>query len=136
MAEADAYVRCAGAVVRDEHGRLLVVLRGRPPGAGLWSIPGGRVEAGETPAAAAAREVLEETGLVVEIGAVLGRIELAGPAGSTYLVEDFAGSPVGGGLAAGSDASEARWVSPEELQALDCTPLLIETLREWGALGD
>src|SRR5436190_190421 len=54
-------VECAGAVVRDDHGRLLLVRRGRPPSAGLWSLPGGRIEPGESAAAAAAREVWEET---------------------------------------------------------------------------
>jgi mutator protein MutT len=128
------YVPCAGAVVRDARGRLLVVRRGHAPSAGLWSLPGGRVEPGETAAEAAAREVREETGLIVTVGALLGRTELVGPAGSTYLVDDFSCTPVGGRLAAGSDASDVRWVSGDELRRLDCTPRLVETLGEWGAL--
>lgn len=134
MAEAGGYVRCAGAVVRDERGRLLVVRRGQQPGEGLWSLPGGRVEPGETPAVAARREVQEETGLVVEVGALLGRTDIPGPCGATYRVEDFAGTAVGGELAAGTDASAVRWVTVSELRQMACTPRLVETLESWGAL--
>ena len=70
----------------------------------------------------------------MEVGLLVGRTELAGPSGSTYVVDDFLCTPVGGILTAGWDATEARWVSVQELRALDCTPRLVETLREWGAL--
>src|SRR2546430_16924216 len=63
-----ARVPCAGAVVKDQAGRLLLVRRGREPGRGRWSLPGGRVEPGETAAEAAVREVREETGLDVVAG--------------------------------------------------------------------
>jgi ADP-ribose pyrophosphatase YjhB (NUDIX family) len=56
-------VDCVGGIVVDERGRLLLVRRGTEPGRGLWSVPGGRVEPGESDAEATAREVLEETGL-------------------------------------------------------------------------
>ena len=127
-------VHCAGGVVRDTAGRLLLVRRGHAPSVGLWSLPGGRVEVGETAAAAAAREVREETGLVVAVGALLGRTELAGPSGSTYVVDDFVCTPVGGTLEAGSDATNVRWFSVAEIRTLDCTPRLVETLEGWGAL--
>ena len=64
-------MQAVGAVVHDEQGRLLLVLRGREPAAGVWSIPGGKVEPGEARESAVEREVLEETGLVVEVGPVL-----------------------------------------------------------------
>ena len=70
----------------------------------------------------------------MEVGLLVGRTELAGPSGSTYVVDDFLCTPVGGTLAAGSDATEACWVGVEELRTLDCTPRLVETLREWGVL--
>jgi ADP-ribose pyrophosphatase YjhB (NUDIX family) len=92
------------------------------------------VEPGETPAEAAAREVREETGLIVVVGPLLGRTELAAPGGATYLVDDFLCTPVGGRLAAGSDASDARWVSVDELRRLTCSTRLVETLSAWGAL--
>ncbi len=67
-------IPCAGAVIKDERGRLLLIKRGHEPGAGLWSPPGGRIEPGETDADALVREMLEETGLTVEPGRLLGRV--------------------------------------------------------------
>ena len=61
-------IPCVGAVIKDETGRLLLIRRGHEPGAGLWSIPGGRIEPGESDLAALVREVREETGLDVVAG--------------------------------------------------------------------
>ena len=118
-------VQCAGAIVRDDGGRLLLVRRGRPPAEGLWSVPGGRIEPGETAAAAAMREVREETGLDVEVGAVLITAVIADGA---YRVQDFAARVVGGELRAGDDASEVRWVTDAELDELELSPGLREEL--------
>ena len=118
-------VQCAGAIVRDDGGRLLLVRRGRPPAEGLWSVPGGRIEPGETAAAAATREVREETGLDVEVGAVLITAVIADGA---YRVQDFAARVVGGQLRAGDDASEVRWVTDAELDELELSPGLREEL--------
>jgi mutator protein MutT len=123
--EKPAPIECAGAVVRDDAGRLLLVRRGREPAAGLWSLPGGRIEAGETAAEAAAREVREETGLDVRIGAVLITAVVADGA---YRVQDFSATVVGGELHAGDDASEVRWVDDAELAALPVTPGLLDAL--------
>jgi mutator protein MutT len=120
-------VVCAGAVVRDDAGRLLLVRRGREPGAGRWSLPGGRVEPGETPAAAAAREVAEETGLVVTVGALLATV----PIGS-YVVHDFAATVTGGELRAGDDASDVRWCSLADAALLPLTDNLLDELRRMG----
>lgn len=128
-------VACAGAVVSRADGRILVVRRGQAPSAGLWSIPGGRVEADETLGVAARREVREETGLDVIVGALIGEVEL--PHGAdTYLVSDFAATVDGDPdeLCAGDDASDARWVTYDEIQSLDCSPGLVETLATWGVL--
>jgi len=70
-------IPCVGAVIKDPAGRLLLIKRGHEPGAGLWSLPGGRIEPGETHQQALAREVLEETNLRVECRRLLG----------TYLAE-------------------------------------------------
>lgn len=123
-------VECAGAVVRDGGGRLLLVRRGREPALGSWSLPGGRIEAGESPAEAAAREVAEETGLVVEIGELLQTVDIWGG----YRVHDFAASVIGGTLVAGDDASDVQWYDVEELDALDLSPDLLDELRRMGVI--
>src|SRR3954470_12515537 len=80
---------CVGAVVRGVAGRLLMIRRGREPSRGLWSLPGGRVEAGETAEEAVVREVREETGLEVRPVQPVGRVRIpAGPV--VYEVVDFA----------------------------------------------
>lgn len=130
-----------GAVcVRD--GRLLVVRRGRGAGTGLWSLPGGHVEAGETLAAAVAREVAEETGLAVAVGALCGVAErigpgaaIAGPGSWHYVILDFWVTAAPGAVAeAGDDAADVAWVTREELLALDRVPLLEGFLAEHGVL--
>ena len=126
-------VPCVGAVVRDESGRILVVRRARPPSEGLWSIPGGRVEPGETLVEAVRREVREETGLDIDVEGILGRVDI--PHGDTvYDVADFAARVSGNvpPLAAGDDAGEARWVTAAELSDLPTAPQLIPTLARWG----
>ena len=120
---------CAGAVIRDGDGRLLLVRRGRAPSRGRWSVPGGRVEPGETPAQAAAREVREETGLEVIVGPLLASVEIG-----EFLVHDFAAEVVGGELRAGDDASDVRWCSFDEAALLPLTPGLLEELRRMLAL--
>lgn len=126
--------RCVGAVVTDGTGRLLLVRRGHPPGEGLWSVPGGRVEPGETDAAAVAREVMEETGLAVTAGALLGSVVRDGVPGVVYDIFDYAAQVTGGDLRAGDDAADARWVAVRDLTTLPLTPGLLAALTEWGAL--
>lgn len=120
----------------DEHGRILLVLRGHEPYAGHWSLPSGRREPDEDAAAAAAREVLEETGLVVEVGELLGVLRRQDAMGRHhYEVHDFACRVVGGSLRAGDDAADARWFAPDELSTLVLSPGLLEALRGFGVLG-
>lgn len=129
-------VACAGAIVSRADGRIVVVRRARAPSQGLWSIPGGRVEVGESLAEAARREVLEETGLDIAVVGEAGRVELpAGP--DSYVVTDFHATVVGDpdALRAGDDASEARWVTYEEFRGLDTTPGLAAELAHWGVWG-
>ncbi len=119
-------------VVRD--GALLMVRRGREPAQGLWSLPGGRLEHGESLAEAAAREVLEETGLEVRVSDLLGVYEAVGDI--HYVVLDYIGEVLGAAAEprAGEDAAEARWVPLKEISTLDCTPRLAETLTAWRVL--
>jgi acetyl-CoA carboxylase carboxyl transferase subunit beta len=106
-------------VVRDERGRLLLVRRGVPPAQGRWALPAGYVDADEDPRAAAAREVLEETGLVVEVGRVLDVYPggASGGAGASFFLA-FEARLVGGTLAPGDDAEEARFFAADELPEL------------------
>ncbi|MFG3438984.1 NUDIX hydrolase [Nonomuraea sp. NPDC047897] len=124
-------VNCVGAVITDGAGRLLLVRRGHAPDAGLWSVPGGRVEAGETDAAALEREVLEETGLRVAPGALAGTVERPGPGGVTYVIRDYLASVTGGEMVAGDDAAEVRWCSRHDLAGLRLVAGLAEVLAEW-----
>src|SRR3546814_4882004 len=102
-----------GAVVLDDE-RLRLVRRGRGPAQGTWSVPGGRVELGETLAEAVTRELREETGLEGLCGPLLGWAERIDAEGH-YVILDFEVTvvdlvePV-----AGDDAAEARWVDLHE----------------------
>lgn len=127
---------CAGGVVLDHTRRLLIIRRGREPGSGLWSIPGGRCLPGEPPEAACVREVAEETGLEVVTVRRLGAVERVGPAGVVYAITDYLCAVRGGVVQAGDDALEARWATRAELDELPLVPELVECLDAWGVLPD
>ena len=124
-----------GAVIKDGSGRLLLIKRGHEPGKGLWSIPGGRIEAGESDAAALVREVREETGLVVAPGRLIGSVlRPSGSGESVFDIRDYAASVIGGALVAGDDADDAVWAGPAELDTLPLAAGLLDALRSWGAV--
>ena len=108
-----------GAVILEEN-RVLLIRRGHEPLKGEWSLPGGRVELGETLVAALCREVREETGLTVEVGAVievLDRVhrDASGRVEHHFVIIDYLCRLVDGSLAASSDADDARWVRLDDL---------------------
>jgi 8-oxo-dGTP diphosphatase len=125
------------ALIFDERGRVLLIERGRPPGAGLWTVPGGRVEPGEALAAAVRREVAEETGLVVEVGPLVTVVErISGePQGYHYVILDYLAWPRGGQLSASSDARQARFCTDAELAELPLTEGLLPVLAAARALA-
>jgi 8-oxo-dGTP diphosphatase len=127
-------VDCVGGIVVAD-GRLLLVRRGQEPARGSWSVPGGRVEPGEADDAATAREVLEETGLRVEVGRLVGTVERDAPAGGVYVIRDYLCRPLGRDpLVAGDDADDAGWFTPAEVTALETAPGLVDALTGWGVL--
>jgi 8-oxo-dGTP diphosphatase len=131
-------VRCVGAVIWDDRHRLLLVRRGHAPHQGFWSLPGGRVEPGETDETALVRELREETGLLVEPTGLLGSVRRPAsddPADTdVLLIHDYTALVTGGSLSAGDDAADARWVDVCELSSLPLTPGLLDALTAWGAL--
>jgi 8-oxo-dGTP diphosphatase len=121
-----------GAIVVDD-GALLMVQRGRDPGKGLWSIPGGRVERGEYLAAALVREVKEETHLDIEVGDLIGIAEVVGD--PHYVILDFGARIIGDrDPVASDDVAEARWVPFPEILELPCTPRFVELMQAWSVL--
>jgi acetyl-CoA carboxylase carboxyl transferase subunit beta len=121
------------SVVVVADGAILLVQRGHEPQLGRWSVPGGRVEPGETLRQAATREAYEETGLEVRVGRELWSLLI--PDGDrTFEVHDFAATVAGGTLRAGDDAADVRWIPFEELEDLPLTDGLMGYLRGGGIL--
>ncbi len=117
-----------GAVVLRGDGAVLLVRRATPPAMGTWTLPGGKVEAGETLEEAVVREVAEETGLDVTPHAIVETIELARE-GYSYRIVDFVCRYSSDTLPrAADDVDAVRWVFPEDLIALALTPEVLRVI--------
>ena len=118
-------VVAVGVVLLDGD-RVLLVQRARPPGAGRWTVPGGAVAVGETLREAAARELLEETGVACALGPVVEVLERvvrdeSGRPRWHYVIIDFLGTHPVGRLSPSSDAACARFVPVAELADYETT---------------
>jgi ADP-ribose pyrophosphatase YjhB (NUDIX family) len=115
-----------GALIIDAD-RILLVERGNEPLRGYWSLPGGAVETGELLTDAVKREVLEETGLIVEVVHLLEVFERitrdeTGAAEYHFVLVDYICRPAGGTLAAADDAGRVAWFRADEIDGLAITP--------------
>ncbi len=122
----------SAAIFRD--GRVLLVRRARPPGKGLHSLPGGRVEFGETMAKALHREVAEEVGLRIEIVGPAGWREVisAEPGHGHFVVMAFAARWVGGEPVLSDELDGFRWFAPDlpdDLQVTEGLQTVIDSAR-------
>jgi ADP-ribose pyrophosphatase YjhB (NUDIX family) len=118
-----------GGIAFDERGRVLLVERGQAPSRGRWTIPGGRVESGETLEEACRRELFEETGLHVIVGDKVLTITRRGP-GYHYLIHDFLVTITGGELSAGSDAANVAFLTLDEVRERPHTDGLLPALEK------
>lgn len=124
-------VAVGAIVIRD--GRVLLVKRSKPPGEGLWAIPGGRVELGETLQQAAEREIMEETGLTIQTKHPVYTFEVIEPDDTGrprfhYVIVDLIAEYVKGEINPSDDASEAGWITPQELERLPVSQTTREVL--------
>jgi 8-oxo-dGTP diphosphatase len=125
---------CVGAIAIDNE-RLLMIRRGRGPAAGEWSVPGGRVEGGETLAEAVVRELAEETGIEGVCNELVGWVERIGDDYHHVILDFFVTVLEGHKPVAGDDAAEAAWVPLDQVVELPLVDGLAEFLHDHDILS-
>ena len=128
-----------GAIVF-KNSKVLLVLRANPPSEKMWSIPGGRVELGETLQEAAEREIKEETGITIRAKEPVFTFEVidrdaAGRVRFHYVIIDLAADYLSGEPYAGDDAVDTDWISAEDLKGLAVSPTTLEVLKQLFKFG-
>lgn len=123
------------SILCHRNGDVLIIRRGKAPYAGYWSLPGGKLEAGETPLQAAQRELLEETGVTAELGEPAGTLTIdsrdeRGAIRARFHLTIFMGAHVSGEPIAGDDAAEACFKPLSALGSLEMTPGTAERIRK------
>ena len=132
------YLAVSAAIIRD--GKVLIVRRARAPARGVFTLPGGGVEAGETLHEAVIREVLEETGLVIAPIALAGHREVIARDGDGkverhFVILPFAARWIAGEVALNEELAEAHWLVPAEFAGLTTTEGLAEIVQAAFALA-
>ena len=130
-----------GVVVYNNAGKILMVKRAKEPNKGMWSIPGGAIELGETINRAAEREVYEECSVKIEIERVLDGAENMVKDGDGriryhYVIIDLLARYVSGKIKARTDAADCGWFTTGEIAKMDITPTLRAMFRRQGIIKD
>lgn len=125
-------ILAASAVIRENGGRFLLVQRTDPPEQGRWTLPGGRVDPGETLEQTVIREVYEETGVAIRIIKELGQLNVPDGTGGTYEIHVFLAQWISGEAVAGDDAANVGWFRPNELGGMTLTTDLLGYLTRYG----
>lgn len=124
----------ASAVVSNAENKILLVLRSREPDAGCWSVPGGRVEPGESLEDAAVREAFEETGLRIAIEREVWSLDVSNGPDEVFEIHDFLAHVVDGDMVAGDDAADVGWFGLQDMEGMPLTPDLLAYLTGHGVL--
>ena len=127
-------------ILIEKDDKYLLIKRAAEPDKGLWTVPGGLIEVGEKAADAAAREVLEETGLVVDVGERLGVVDKIvhddeGKVLYHFIIMFYEATHVRGELEAMDDALDARWVTLDEFKEYELSKSLVKIMTEIGLLS-
>lgn len=135
MKRIDSFPRVAVGAVLFDNDRVLLVKRSNDPAKGMWAVPGGKIQPGETMQQALVREIKEETGLVIEVGDIVYVFDVIKHNEKNkitfhYVIIDFLCDLTSGELRAGDDAQEARWISRRELNQLNVNEKTKSMLKE------
>jgi len=118
----------AASVALFEGGRVLLIQRARAPWLGRWSLPGGRLEAGEDAEACARREISEEIGLQIAALRPVVQMNLGGP--QHFVLQVFATRAFSGDIVTNDEIADHRWVDPGTIGTLPTTPGLAEVIAQ------
>lgn len=125
-------VGVGAVVVKDD--KALIVKRAHEPRKGEWSLPGGRVELGESLVDAVRREIKEETGLDIAVGPIVDVLDRVhrheGRVRYHFVIVDYLCTCVGGELCAGDDAEDAAWVTSEEIERYGVNSVAAAVIRK------
>jgi 8-oxo-dGTP diphosphatase len=134
MTAAQQFPRLGASACVWKDGQVLLIQRAKPP-VGLWSLPGGHVEFGETALAAAQRELLEESGVTADLTEFVGLYEIIREKPLFhYAIACYCGFWRSGEARASSDALTAAWMNLAELHGLDFAPNVREAITRAGVL--